>query len=111
MSIVTNIILTCSSGENTSEISSQLAGFTYNLNIPFNIVCVDDKKLPKGWYGGTKYIEGEIFIGAYNHLNLDEFVAFMKTVQWESPQNVRLFVKEQNDLTFKPVELGLKHSE
>jgi hypothetical protein len=74
-------------------------------------VSVDDRKLPKGWYGGHKFIEGGIFIGAYNHLNLEEFIVFLRNMRWDSPEDVRLFVKEQFDNVFKPVELSLKESE
>ncbi len=105
MSIVTNLIICCSSLEDDEEIIKEFERYTHNGH-PFGIVSVASEKLPKGWYGGEKYLECIIFIGAYNHLNVAEFIEFMKSkVNWEAPDLVQVFVKEEDDMKFKILEL------
>ena len=81
MSVVTNIIIAFSASEN------------------------EDSKLQKGWYGGTKNLEVNIFIGAYNHLNLNDLIQHMSTIDWEEPEDVQVIVKEQNDDRFRIINL------
>jgi len=72
----------------------------------FNIVSVNDEKLPISWYGGTKNLECVILIGAYNYLDLEEFILFLKNaVKWEAIDLVQLFVKQQEDMRFKLIDL------
>lgn len=105
MSIVTNLIICCSSLENEIDIIDQFKKYIHNGN-PFYIVSVEDEKLPKAWYGGAKYLECIVFLGAYNHLDLDRFLGFMKTeMSWEAPDLVQIIVKEENDIKFRLIDL------
>lgn len=105
MSVVTNIILTFSSGESEQQIIAKLAEHKYNGNMPFLMVSVNDEKLPKNWYGGTKNLEANILIGAYNHLDLQPLLIALQKIKWENPQDVVLMVKEENDTKFKIVDI------
>ena len=73
MSVVTNIILTFSSIEKNIKIENQLKDFG-----GLNLVSIDDKKLPQGWYGGNKFFEANVYLGAYNNFDLERFISHLK---------------------------------
>ena len=104
MSRVTNLILTCSLGEREKYIISQINKFKINGN-SLGIVSINDDKLPKGWYGGTKYMECNIFIGAFNYIDLRKFVEHLKSIKWEDPEDVQLIIREQDDFGFRIVNI------
>jgi len=105
MSKVTNLILATSLSEDPPYLIEEFKKFKVN-GLPFNLVSVDNETFPGTWYGGTKKLEINLFIGAYNHLNLSEFIYFMKNeINWEVPDSVQLIVKEQDDLKFRIIEL------
>jgi len=105
MSIVTNLIICCSLLEDKDKITDEFEKYTHNGH-PFGIVSVTNEKLPKDWYGGEKNLECIVFIGAYNHLDLDCFLGFMKTeMSWEAPDLVQIIVKEENDIKFRLIDL------
>ena len=105
MSVVTNLIIAASTSEDAEYILGQFKKFQVNGN-PFFIASVDNENLPKGWYGGSKYLECHILIGAYNHLVLQELMDFMrKEIKWEMPECVQVFVKEQDDMKFRLIDL------
>lgn len=105
MSVVTNLILTFSKSEDTKLIEEQLQTFKYGNNIPFHMVSIDDDSLPKGWYGGGKFMEANIYIGAFNHFNLKSFINHLKNIKWENPQDVQLIVREEKDFKFKLLDV------
>jgi len=47
---------------------------------PIGLVTIKDIKLPKGWYGGTKYLQSDIAIVAINYLDIDGFLQYLKTI-------------------------------
>jgi hypothetical protein len=100
VSKVTNLILVFSGSENEPEVALFLNRFP-NEGKGFRIVAVDDPSLPKGWYGGTKYLECCLYLGAYNHFNAQAFLAYLRTYPWEDPESVQLLVKEQYDDVFQ----------
>ncbi|MEO6134250.1 MAG: hypothetical protein ABIP35_03790 [Ginsengibacter sp.] len=105
MSVVTNLIICFSLLENEEKIVNEFKGYTHNGH-PFVIKSVSDEKLPKGWYGGEKYLECIILIGAYNNLNLDILIEYMETeIKWQAPDLVQVLAKEENDMKFKLIEL------
>ena len=105
MSVVTNLIITTSTLEDTEYLRGQLRNFFVNGN-PFIIESVDSEDLPKAWYGGSKYLECNILIGAYNHLVLENLIDFLRTqIKWHMPEYVQLFVKEQDDFKFRIIDL------
>ena len=110
MSIVTNVIITCSVSENIPNIIHQLSNFNCCNGRPFNIVSVDDDKLPKGWYGGSKMLEAGILIGAYNMLDIVQFRQALKSVKWVDKDAVLVLINEQMDLGFKLLEIDFENS-
>jgi hypothetical protein len=108
MSVVTNLILSFSSLEQVETRMKDINCFPYNGG-QLNLVSIDynkDKEKSTVWYGGNKFFEGNIFIGAYNHFNTDEFVAYLKQINWEAPELVQLIVKEDWDEKFRIIELA-----
>lgn len=102
MSIVTNIMLAmdCGASEELIEIINDL--------IPQNgFVSVDDEKLPQGWYGGSKYLEVSLFIGAFNYLNLNKLVAAMRLIDYSEYDIsfVQLIVCGQHDDGFGIIDV------
>ncbi|MBO2007909.1 hypothetical protein [Hymenobacter negativus] len=105
MSDVTNLLIAFSLSEDEEKIQQQLRQHVYNNITQFDAVSADSPTLPKGWYAGSKYLEAQLLIGAYNHLNLDELFVFMKNMTWECPEDVQLIVKEQWDSKFRLIDL------
>ena len=107
MSRVTNLILTFSLLENELECINKVNQFQYQ-KLRMNLVSVDFNKNVKrkeAWYGGTKFIEARIYIGAFNYLDLDEFMAHLKKIDWQKPEHVQVIVKEPGQEKFRMVEL------
>ncbi|MCZ8285924.1 MAG: hypothetical protein O9353_10770 [Bacteroidia bacterium] len=86
------------------EIINEINDFKFN-GYNLNIVSIDDKKLPKKWYGGSKMMEAEILIGAYNGLPLNDLILFLKTINWQNPEDVQILYKSQEDFKFTLMDL------
>jgi len=61
---------------------------------------VEDESLPSGWYGGTKFLETNLFIGAFNFLNKGKLLEHIRTIDFLSPEDVQLIIQEQEDTRF-----------
>lgn len=96
------IIFSCS--EHVEEIINEINNFKFNGN-NLNIVSIDDEKLPKKWYGGSKMMEAEILIGAYNGLHLNDLILFLKKINWQNPDDVQVMYKKQEDFKFILIDL------
>ncbi len=106
MSKVTNLILTISDLDDDDKLS-QINSFVYN-GIQMNLVSADFDKGGVNrtrWYGGSKFLEAEIYIGAFNHFPLKDFIDHLKQIEWKNPNSIQLFVKEQDDEKFKLLDL------
>lgn len=106
MSVVTNCILTFSL-EDEGRLADVNAYFTQaSVRNDPGFVGIDDERLPGGWYGGTKAFEVEVALGAFNYLDLDRLLAWLRErVAWERPEWVRLIVMEQDDDAFRMLTL------
>jgi hypothetical protein len=96
MSVVTNIILSIGISEKPERIKEVNKYFDNGICF----VSVDDEKLPRGWYGGSKMLECEIFIGAFNHLYFEGFMEHLKSVKWEYPEILQVIIKGDDDDIF-----------
>lgn len=106
MSVVTNVILSTHIyfGEEKTQITEEINNY---FKEDTGFVNVDDEKIPRGWYGGTKMLEAELFIGAFNHLDLDSLIKHLRdNVNWgEFRQECQLIVKEQEDIGFRIINI------
>ncbi|WP_133257177.1 hypothetical protein [Hymenobacter edaphi] len=100
MSQVTNLIITLAAGEDIDRAVTGLHKFEHH-GYPFVIKSVDDDALPRGWYGGSKYLEANLLIGAYNNLDLRRLINHMRNMHWDSPEDVQVIFKEPHDFKFK----------
>ena len=91
MSVVTNVILTCYITDNLSEV-------TYYNNQWF-LTRVRQ-------CGGSKHLEAQIHIAALNHWSLEMIGEALKTLEFEYPEDVRIFIQEQDDDFFKEYVLS-----
>ena len=104
MSDVTSLLIAFSSGEREDKVLTHLRQHMHRGQ-PFRIVSVKDAALPTGWYGGSKYLETGLLVGAYNYLDLVALLAFMQRMEWEDPEDVQLIIKEQEAFKFRIINL------
>jgi len=50
--------------------------------------------------GGSKAMQCEVHMGAFNYLGLEEFLEFIKTLPWEEKKQMQLLTKEKHDDKF-----------
>jgi hypothetical protein len=93
MSNVTNLILHIGIAEDENQKIAEVNMF-FDDQRP--LVSIKDESLPDGWYGGTKHLECNLYVGAFNYLNLERFVAHLKTIRWGEPEALQL-IKEEGD--------------
>ena len=97
MSVVTNVILSFSVLENIKVIDNQLIANEVNL------ISIDDEKLPSGWYGGSKFMEANLYIGAVNGFDIKDYLWRLNKIDWECKGEVQFLVKGEDDDLFKSI--------
>lgn len=98
MSNVTNVILSMGCLEDSLERIKDV-----NRLPSLRDLCgkfIEDQEVVQRATGGTKALEADIFIGAFNFLHTDDFLEDLKKVPWERLQEVQVFVKEQEEDVF-----------
>jgi hypothetical protein len=105
MSIVTNLLINIATldveeDEKVKEINDFFIGQGYGA-----VIILDDPKLPKGWYGGNKYLEVDLYSGAFNNLNLTKLIHHINSLDWPGPYTVQLLVQEQDEMKFKIIDV------
>jgi hypothetical protein len=50
--------------------------------------------------GGTKVMEATVFPAAFNHLEIEKFIEHIRSIEWESPESVQLFICGQEEELF-----------
>jgi len=104
MSVVTNAILCFGAGYDGVEIVSKVNQFFDDPR--FGFVHVEDPKMPAHWWGGSKMLESEIAIGAFNCLDLDNLIIYLRDMVWEWPREAQLLVKGEDDDVFRSIYVG-----
>ena len=97
MSIVLNVILTAHAVEDEgftgiAFINRELANRNRGL-----LAEVDQ------FAGGRKNMEALVFMGAFNMVPIDDFLEWVRRAPWVSPENVRVFAKDEGDEAFEQV--------
>src|SRR5258708_27419615 len=106
MSVVTNVLFAFSGvAEDRRKMDEVNTYFVDKGTKP--LVSVDDERLPRAWYGGSKYLETGLYLGAFNHLNLDDFIKHVRTISWRLPECVQIIVREKEDMKFTIIDLDL----
>ncbi len=112
MSEVTNLIISFSIIEDEKGRVSDLDLF-FNNGRGFKVASADFESVndnknelyKKRWYGGSKVLETPLYVGAYNHLDLDGLIEHVKDIDWIEPENVQLIVKSQDSDKFEIIEI------
>lgn len=91
MSVVTNVILTVPCWERRGNVCERINEF-FEPGSGFR--NIGDAA------GGTKHLEADVLVGAFNYFDLGAFIDHLNTIRFENPENVCLFVKEQEDDRF-----------
>lgn len=110
MSVVTNVIL-----KTPLFSDSEKEHFEKEINSFFDtkgFVNCDDKSLPVGWYGGTKMLEAELWLGSFNYLDLEGLVNHLKSIDWkvEYEDWVQVIYQKQEDDKFSIIEFKVYES-
>ena len=96
MSHVTDVILTVGCGDSrVAECIAALDSFTRTEARGGTLHKVDQHA------GGTKALQAEVYMGAFNYLPVGEFIALVKTLPWEYPEDIRLFMQEEQEYSFR----------
>lgn len=112
MSEVTNLILTFSNNEDEEQRIKEV-NFYISDGSNINLISADylrktdilGRDNRKSWYGGTKFLDRPLYIGAINHLDLKDFISYLQEINWEEIEYVQLIVKQELDDKFKIIEL------
>lgn len=104
MSYVTNVILHIGILENKDQKIEEVNTYFLDRDI-YPLISVVDEKLPRDWYGGDKRLECNLYLGAFNYLYLDEFIAHLRTIQWKDPESLQLIIKEREDDKFRVIDI------
>lgn len=47
-----------------------------------------------------KALQCDVFVTAFNYLDIDKFVALFRSIPWEFPEQAQLMLKDENDDVF-----------
>ena len=105
MSFVTDVILVFPSTENEIKRVKEVNSFSDIKSGNLNLKSIDEPNNNNkewAWYGGSKFFSNYIYVGAFNHLNLESFLNHVSmNVNWEEPEYVQLFIGLENEYTFR----------
>ena len=108
MSRVTNAILTSPCGEDFTarlkEVGESISGWS-GVAEGQNFVSVEDPALPHGWYGGSKFLECDIAIAAFNYVGEEAIREAVASAKWAHPEDVRVFIMGQEDDAFYSLDV------
>jgi hypothetical protein len=72
-------------------------------------VSVHDEQLPRHWYGGSKHLECELAIGAFNHLDVEGLAQHLCSLIGphlaEDYEELQLIVLEQEQQRFRLINI------
>lgn len=95
MSAVANVIVTCALGD----------GGVFGLNAYLRSVYGSRLTNCRGMEGGSKALDADIWVGAYNRLDVPDLVTQVRTASWDEPYAVRVFVQEPHENSFHQIQL------
>lgn len=105
MSIVTNLLLTFSISEDEPTRMKEVNWFQHRGR-DINLTSADFSIGGMKSYDGSKNMEAILYIGVYNHFNLEEFITYLSGLRWKELDRVQLIVKEEEDEMFKILYLN-----
>ena len=61
----------------------------------YGFVSIHDKRLPRGWTGGGKVFTSPLFIGAFNHIDVEKLINHLRSLPFNYPLEVQLIYAEE----------------
>jgi len=55
------------------------------------------------WYGGSKFMEATVWAAAFNHIYLESVYEALLSVEWTSPEELKLLWKDEEDDGWKVI--------
>jgi hypothetical protein len=106
--VVTNVLLHINNAEDAAERILEVNRFFEHLRNAATgerhrvtgLAAVDPV-----WQGSEFPLETSLYVGAYNYFPLDEFLEHLRSVSWEEPSLVQLFVLRGEELEFRLVRI------
>jgi hypothetical protein len=100
MSEITNVILTTESCEDEPLAEFQRLMFPHEET---GLVNCRDKRFNPPWYGGDKYLEVDIYLGAFREFDVDRAIAALRQARWIEPESVKLYISRGRHQRFAEV--------
>lgn len=98
MSNVTNIIVTSSimndSPQLLESVNEKLKQYGFFVNVA-------------KYATSYKVVEAQVWLGAFNYLDLRVFLDAIHAVPWEDPEDLRIFIQRQRDNSFSCLEISV----
>lgn len=106
MSDITNIIVLTSLSEGVERADESDACSTLNLiNVWLSENASGQLADVTGFAGGGKYMDAFVLAGAFNGINVEAFVAKLRSLNWVEPEHVQILVKREEDDIFKTMTI------
>ena len=106
MSVVTNVMLSFSIGEEDYEAGD---GWGHPIVDEINKLLVNDHhgKLVNvaRFAGGEKHMETDVYMGAFNIFDTKQFITYVNMMNWTEPEHVQVFVQEQEEYSFTEMKV------
>ena len=56
--------------------------------------------------GGDKAMQCSIFLASINYLDIEQFTVLFRSIPWENPEMVQLFLKDEDEKVFVEIKLN-----
>ncbi|MBO2007911.1 hypothetical protein [Hymenobacter negativus] len=104
MSVVTTVLLIFPGSEHEPARIREVNAFE-SPGQTVNLVSVEAPNAALSefhcWYGGTKSALGHLYLGSFNHFDLDGFRRHLsQQVQWEDPEHVQVLIRRENEWAY-----------
>ena len=101
MSFVTTVLLVFPKAEDEEMRMGEVNQFHY-LDTPLSLRSIEEASGNRDitWYGGNKPVVTNVYIGSYNHFDIRGFLDHLRSVRWENPERVQVFVQSEDEWMF-----------
>ena len=109
MSWVINLILHISIFEDAEARIEEVNRFFHRISDPVSGEVSEAPGLASVqpvWEGKGYPLETNLYVGAYNYFPLARFIEHLRSIAWEEPAFIQLFVQDQEDAEFYIIKLG-----
>lgn len=93
MSHVTDIIL-IDSGLNYSKYFKEIERWLEEHHHWCSLRQLNEKA------GGNKVMQCDVFMGAFNHMDIEAFIEYFNSVEWNDREGIQLLIKDEHDDEF-----------